>query len=494
MTPCKDCPPGTKADADNEKCLYDETGCEEGKVPDKRKKCRKCRKGQIADPLGKTCVDQNKQNGKCPQGKILDPRQGSQDARTEKPVCIDDDDSKCEAPQKAATRPKKTQDGPDVKPQCGVDEKSDHRCDDTRTYDHKEAKGGKISHSCRSTKDTDDRKKEKYDKRVKEVKGDIDKKDKRDQKRRGRMGFCFTLLAAFEAWNMADIQKMSGDEFDGMINMWPDQPNLPDPDKDIADYMVRIYKEPVSYVIIPDIAQAGGGLGAAIRALIGVIKGALSGAKNLGPSAIKAIRTGNRPASAGAKNAAKQSSTVGRIVKDQRFLECLAATAGIAATAALPEVPQKNVPDMAIGITHISIDWNRVDDGSIKAVPEQYLDRTLTVALGLDTDETKYVRQWTTFPHEFRGLHWRLKYETCMATKDYSTGWSNRDEDFDNSVTDIEVWGGCCSFYDGQLCEPGSFMFSAQDREDGQLDGPHNDAISSMWCTFEPNCKGAPGV
>lgn len=81
-----------------------------------------------------------------------------------------------------------------------------------------------------------------------------------------------------------------------------------------------------------------------------------------------------------------------------------------------------------------------------------------------------------------------------MATKDYSTGWSNRDEDFDNSVTDIEVWGGCCSFYDGQLCEPGSFMFSAQDREDGQLDGPHNDAISSMWCTFEPNCKGAPGV
>jgi hypothetical protein len=36
-------------------------------------------------------------------------------------------------------------------------------------------------------------------------------------------------------------------------------------------------------------------------------------------------------------------------------------------------------------------------------------------------------------------------------------------------------------------------MFAIEDREDGELKDGHNDAVSSVWCTFEGICKGAPG-
>lgn len=313
--------------------------------------------------------------------------------------------------------------------------------------------------------------------------------NKRNEMRRGRMGFCFTLLAGVGAWDMAEIEKMTSDQIDGLVNEWPEDPNLPDPASNIEDYMVNV-AQGAKAAITGDIEMdvAGPPVVMAIRGLVKLFKGLFSAAKNVGPKAIKVIKAGNRPASAAAKDAAKQSSTVGKIMKDQRFLECVATTAGVAASAAAAEVAAKNVKDIAINDLHISIDWTRTDDHSINPVPDEFTDRTLTLVLGVNTDASDSA-VLVTYPNEYRGYTNRINYETCMATK----SWSNGKEDYDNSVTDIEVWGGCCIFYDGQLCEAETAMFALQDREDGQLDGAHNDAISSVWCTFQDQCKGGPG-
>lgn len=75
----------------------------------------------------------------------------------------------------------------------------------------------------------------------------------------------------------------------------------------------------------------------------------------------------------------------------------------------------------------------------------------------------------------------RVLYESC-----HKFGTLN------NKITLLQVWGGCCAFYDGDSCEADTRLFTMSNREDGQLRDSDNDAVSSYWCTFDLGCRGAP--
>jgi hypothetical protein len=66
--------------------------------------------------------------------------------------------------------------------------------------------------------------------------------------------------------------------------------------------------------------------------------------------------------------------------------------------------------------------------------------------------------------------------------------------EYNNNIEALEVRGGCCAVYDGAKCEPDGILFSMENREHGDLQGSGRNSISSMWCTMESGCKGAPGV
>lgn len=60
-------------------------------------------------------------------------------------------------------------------------------------------------------------------------------------------------------------------------------------------------------------------------------------------------------------------------------------------------------------------------------------------------------------------------------------------------VSAYNVTGGCCVFYrDDNCAQP---LFSASDRQDMDLpkNGPDNDLVSSLACTYDLNCAGVPG-
>ncbi|KAL8987719.1 MAG: hypothetical protein Q9177_003104 [Variospora cf. flavescens] len=64
-------------------------------------------------------------------------------------------------------------------------------------------------------------------------------------------------------------------------------------------------------------------------------------------------------------------------------------------------------------------------------------------------------------------------------------------KDLDKQVSAFEVTGGCCVFYRDGECKAENSIFSAVGREDMDLEGDHNDAISSFMCNHDL-CKGIP--
>jgi hypothetical protein len=91
---------------------------------------------------------------------------------------------------------------------------------------------------------------------------------------------------------------------------------------------------------------------------------------------------------------------------------------------------------------------------------------------------------WQTWPDSYHRAN-RIGYESCNSLKG---------TDQNNAWTLVQVWGGCCNFYNGENCEADSGLFAMTNREDGDINGKNNDAVSSFWCTFDLNCKGAPGI
>lgn len=104
--------PGMKSADNSGKFKYNLKSCnakceKKNEVQDKDGNCKACPKGQKPDKDQTKCVPNGgKEQGKCEDGKVLDPAAGGQDANTENPKCISDDDSKCPEGQTAESRRK----------------------------------------------------------------------------------------------------------------------------------------------------------------------------------------------------------------------------------------------------------------------------------------------------------------------------------------------------------------------------------------------------
>lgn len=181
-------------------------------------------------------------------------------------------------------------------------------------------------------------------------------------------------------------------------------------------------------------------------------------------------------------DAAKGSSMVSKILKDKRFLDCLA----FAPAAKKPATKRDDGPADFVDVEQlrIKIDWN-APSNDLKVPDWKYEDRQITVRLGTDTDnifKEGGATDWaSTYPDQINRPG-RLLYETCQTVPDK----------FKNKVTAVETWGGCCAYYKDSDCNGKSFMFSMTDREDWKLKGDHNDNMEALWCTFEDKCNGAP--
>lgn len=467
----------------------DET-CSKKQVKDSNGKCANCPKGTEPNKGQTKCVPSEPDSpedkkGKCPDGQILDPAAGGQDSKTEKPQCIpDDDDARCPEDQKAASRPKnKKVDDSTYEPKCAIDENPDFTCDDPNTYDYKTVKGGKIEHRCRSTRKYDQDKKNKYNERVNTAKNDGMDPEERDRNKRkqGRTGYCLLAMAGIGAFNgiAEEVKKLSDDEIDGMYAVFPE--DIPDPEGDgtIPNYMVEY--RPLLAVAPAEQGTAGlGGLFAAIiRAIVKVVKGAPAAGVN-GAYAIKRIGSGLRrgPTKSTGK-AASQSSTVGKIFKNEKFLDCLA-SAIETGTSIISERDSISPRGIYIKGYEFVVDPSLTPEQSR---PAPKTDKPITIGYGVEEDDYDYSWAQTFHSDDYYRQH-RIPYEVCFPP----VTWVN----MDNKIVSLSVYGGCCSFYDGSNCEGNTHMFDMENREHGDIQGAHRAAISSIWCTFEANCAGAP--
>ena len=436
--------------------------------------CKPCPKGQKPDKDQEKCIrDGSKEQGKCEDGKILDPAAGGQDANTEKPKCISDDDGKCPEGQTAASRRKgRDVDESTYEPECGVDEDSDFRCDDSNTYDYKTVEDGKIKHSCRSTKKHEDDKKSKYDERVKQSKDSKDKKAgdlNKERRKKNRTGWCFVALAGIGAFNdfADDINALSEDEIEGMYAEFPN--DAPDPygDGSIPNYVVETF-----YSMVGQISMDGAGPGALIGGIPRIIQGVTSAGK-ASSAAIKSIRSGSaRGPSSAAKKAGGKSGTIKKIFKDERMLDCVY-TAATAAAGLKSKRETKDSISFSNGPNVMNIQWWRTADMS-KPPPEG-----VSIMLRYDDDEDKLYNNLITRPGSYYSRN-RLTYEACQGSP------------MDNAIVSLQVSGGCCSFYDGSKCEGDTHLFDMENREHQDLQGDHRGTISSLWCTEKHGCEGRP--
>lgn len=475
-----------------------------------QKKCETCAKGTKPNVGNTECVpdvpDNDKEKGKCKdEGYILDPAQGGQNKDTENPVCTLDDSKKCDDPSETAvTRSPKNKvepkDAASYSAECAKDDDPNFRCQDNKTYHHKEIDNSgdekKIKHSCRATRNTKKEQADKYNKRVETAKEEKKKTtgnkqtDKKESARRGRNGMCWSLLVGLGAWDLAEVEAMSPDEVDGMLELWPENDQEP---KYLEDHMITIGKK--SGTVVGGIETETAGIGLPIVYVVkGIIKlfkifgkgsrAAPAPAKKDFYSDIKAA--GSRPkAPPKSIDAAKNSGMVAKIMKDKRFLDCLAVAP--AAAAAATKVKRDDPPNFFdVNELRVKVDWN-APPNNFKIPSWEYEDRQITVRLGVDTDnifKEGGAKDWaSTYPDRINRPG-RLEYENCQVIPD----------EFKNKVTAVETWGGCCAYYKDNDCKDTSFMFAMTDREDWKLKGDHNDNMEALWCTFEANCKGAPGV
>lgn len=331
----------------------------------------------------------------------------------------------------------------------------------------------------------------------------------RENKARARRSACLAL-GAMSFIPEADVQALGELELEGIIE--PDDLSHV-PDIDIEDYMVSITTPSVAVVNI-EMETAGPNFGALVKALVRLFKGGSPGGKAAERPQIPATRpsrvfggegkglgTGaqrfgdlrrkdslrnEKRASPQSKEAAKNSGAVQNILKSKTFQECLAVGAGTALGAAATkrqENSNKYQTDIEGGLRLIiDLDAPKKDN-----FPSPEDDNRILLLVADDVtdagdDETPNI-QLKTYQDSYNRDD-RLYYQSCGSF----AGWS-----VDNKITLLQTWNGCCKYYNGEKCEPDTGLFKQTDREDGQLDGAHNDAVSSFWCSFDANCAGAPG-
>lgn len=191
---------------------------------------------------------------------------------------------------------------------------------------------------------------------------------------------------------------------------------------------------------------SGGGKSAAKAAAETTVEAAAKLAAQTAKYAVKAGR-----------NSAKAGASLKKIKDHPSFAECLAAIPTWVENNKLHiggEVPPGGFKAQAEGpYLHM---WDSEDGGGSN--PESYMNR----------------QNWNDdFFHADR-----LKNDECVDLNFYN-----------DKVTAFDAHKTCCTFYRDKGCKDP--MFAAFDREDGELTGKENDAISSIMCT-ESGCGGHP--
>jgi hypothetical protein len=187
---------------------------------------------------------------------------------------------------------------------------------------------------------------------------------------------------------------------------------------------------------------------------------------------------------------------VKKIIKSDTFLDCVALGATTAVTAAggkvkreaRPAEGKRKIENIKAGGYLLTIDLDAKKE-DLHAVPDNSADSAILVVADASEDAKDHNNEprilWQTWADNYHRLN-RIGYESCNSLRGNS--------DQNNAWTLVQVWGGCCNFYNGENCESDTGLFAMTNREDGDIHGKNNDAISSFWCTFDTNCKGAPGI
>lgn len=350
---------------------------------------------------------------------------------------------------------------------------------------------GKVEHSCRSTRDKQNKQKTKYQERVKTAKEQKEKttqrrkEARRDNNRRTRMGWCFTLLAGLEAFDLGEIEKMPQDDIDGMVELWPEDDDLKDDIPVIIDdYKVGITVETINFATPAAAGVPFVGIANAISKILAPFKAAGSAV------AYTALRLGRRSkASDSAIKGARGSGTVSKILKDKRMMQCLRSKPEKASKARRDDqavTEFKFQASSGSSLITVRIDANAAPNDA-KVAPAEFDDRQIIVKGMADTDSLLNPGPppviLVTYPDKF-GRANRLQYESCTTLLPY----------LQNQLTAVAVEGGCCAWYADSDCKQSSFLFTMENREDLQLDNKHNDNAEALWCTFQAGCKGAPGA
>jgi hypothetical protein len=156
------------------------------------------------------------------------------------------------------------------------------------------------------------------------------KREAKENNRRSRGGICWLLLVGLGAWDLAEIEAMSPDEINGTLEMWPE--NDMDP-RFLDDHIITIgnkWANAEGRGI--ELDQADGlpiiyamkGVAKIFKIFTKLARAALPATTNAFYSDIK--NAGALPkAPQKPIDAAKKSDTIAKIIKDQRFLDCLPA-------------------------------------------------------------------------------------------------------------------------------------------------------------------------
>jgi hypothetical protein len=303
-----------------------------------------------------------------------------------------------------------------------------------------------------------------------------------------------------------DVEALGELELEGLIE--PDDHSHV-PDIALEDYMVTI-KLPES-VTVPGTNTAGFNPAAIAKALVRFFKGGPAGGaaaqrppipiqpgarlfggankgEGTGSSRFAALRKGatniiHKRARPEAKSAAGKSQAVQNILKSKTFQECLAIGAGVAlGQVATKREEARNKYTTEYGSKHIlEIDLDAQKKNNYPAPEDNETTILMVMDANTDAGEDEDPDGYLSTYQDNYNREDRLRYEGCGSVL------------YSNEVTLLQTWNGCCKYYDGDNCEPETGVFKQTDREDGELRGKNNDAVSSYWCNFDRNCTGAPG-
>ena len=301
----------------------------------------------------------------------------------------------------------------------------------------------------------------------------------------------------------ADTLKLGDLEIEGLIE--PDDKSHV-PDIDLEDWMITI-ERPIFFPAVMETAGGAGIIKSLAEIFIDIFSKAKAGGKaaerpNIPISKSARVFGGQRfadlrnrksvlfgkSASGDAKAAAAKSGAVKNILKSKTFQDCLLVGAGSALGAASSKREERSntyKADVdADGDSYtIKIDLDAKKKNNYPAPDDT--SKVLMVVADSTTDagEDEVPDYMLSTYQDSYDRRDRVNYQGCST-------FSGRG--INNAATLLQTWNGCCVYYNGENCEHDTSMFSQYNREDRQLRGKDNDAVSSFWCTFDSNCAGAP--